>query len=92
MCTFESGKCGKEAKKLQKFEDLENEKILDNKKNYQKLIPVVGKQIFGKIQNFFEIFFAKSTIKLKTKYFIGFRKVNPKFSILRNICYLYLFF
>ena len=52
MCTFESGKCGKEAKKLQKFEDLENEKILDNKKNYQKLIPVVGKQIFGKIQNF----------------------------------------
>ena len=26
MYTFESGKCGKEGKKLQKFEDLENEK------------------------------------------------------------------
>ena len=59
----------------------ERKEILDHKKNYQKLIPVVGKQIFG-----------KSTIKLKTKYFIGFRKVNPKFSILPSICYLYLFF
>ena len=26
ICPFESGKCGKEGKKLQKFEDLENEK------------------------------------------------------------------
>ena len=26
MCTFESGKCGKEGKKSQKFEHVENEK------------------------------------------------------------------
>ena len=28
ICPFESGKCGKEGKKLQKFEYLENEKSL----------------------------------------------------------------
>ena len=34
ICTFESGKCGKEGEKLQKFEDLQNEKsILDEIKN-----------------------------------------------------------
>ena len=34
ICPFESGKCGKEGKKLQKFEYLENEKsFLDEIKN-----------------------------------------------------------
>ena len=34
ICSFESGKCGKEEKKLQKFEHLENEKsFLDELKN-----------------------------------------------------------
>ena len=34
ICSFESGKCGKEGKKLQKFEYLENEKsFLDEIKN-----------------------------------------------------------
>ena len=34
ICPFESGKCGKEEEKLQKFEYLENEKsILDEIKN-----------------------------------------------------------
>ena len=34
ICPFESGKCGKEGKKLQKFEYLENEKsFLDEMKN-----------------------------------------------------------
>ena len=34
ICPFESGKCGKGAKKLQKFEYLENEKsFLDEIKN-----------------------------------------------------------
>ena len=34
VCPFESGKCGKEGKKLQKFEYLENEKsFLDEIKN-----------------------------------------------------------
>ena len=34
ICPFESGKCGKEDKKLQKFEYLENEKsFLDEIKN-----------------------------------------------------------
>ena len=34
ICPFESGKCGKEGKKLQKFEYLENEKsFLDEMEN-----------------------------------------------------------
>ena len=34
ICTFESGKCGKEGEKLQKFEYLKNEKsFLDELKN-----------------------------------------------------------
>ena len=34
ICPFESGKCGKEGKKIQKFEYLENEKsFLDEIKN-----------------------------------------------------------
>ena len=34
ICPFESGKCGKEGKKLQKFESLENKKsFLDDIKN-----------------------------------------------------------
>ena len=34
ICPFESGKCGKEEEKLQKFEYLENEKsFLDETKN-----------------------------------------------------------
>ena len=34
FCPFESGKCGKERKKLQKFKYLENEKsFLDETKN-----------------------------------------------------------
>ena len=34
ICAFESGRCGKEGKKLQKFEYLEKEKdFLDEKKN-----------------------------------------------------------
>ena len=34
ICPFESGKCGKKGKKLQKFEYLENEKsFLDEIKN-----------------------------------------------------------
>ena len=34
ICPFESGKCGKEEEKIQKFEYLENEKsFLDEKKN-----------------------------------------------------------
>ena len=34
ICPFESGKCGKEEEKLQKFEYLENEKsFLDEMKN-----------------------------------------------------------
>ena len=34
ICAFESGQCGKEGKKLQKFEYLENEKsFLDEIKN-----------------------------------------------------------
>ena len=34
ICSFESGKCGKEEEKLQKFEYLENEKsFLDEIKN-----------------------------------------------------------
>ena len=34
ICPFESGMCGKEGKKLQKFEYLENEKsFLDERKN-----------------------------------------------------------
>ena len=34
ICSFESGECGKEGKKLQKFEYLENEKsFLDEIKN-----------------------------------------------------------
>ena len=33
ICPFESGKCGKEGKKLQNFEYLENEKSLDEIKN-----------------------------------------------------------
>ena len=34
ICPFESGKCGKEGKKLQKFEYLENKKsFLDEIKN-----------------------------------------------------------
>ena len=34
MCPFESGKCGKEVKKIQKIEYLENEKcFLDEIKN-----------------------------------------------------------
>ena len=35
ICPFESGKCGKEGKKLQKFEYLENEKsFLDEIKTF----------------------------------------------------------
>ena len=35
ICAFESGRCGKEGKKLQKFEYLEKEKdFLDEKKTF----------------------------------------------------------
>ena len=39
ICPFESGKCGKEGKKLQKFEYLENEKsFFDEIKTFFSLV------------------------------------------------------
>ena len=52
ICPFESGKCGKEGEKLQKFEYLENEKsFLDEIKNifYNFSVEHLRRRFFRKI-------------------------------------------
>ena len=53
ICPFESGKCGKEGKKLQKYEYLENEKsFLDEIKNNFKAYHLIKKiKIWSKVKH-----------------------------------------
>ena len=51
ICPFESGKCGKEGKKLQKFEHLENEKSFLDEIKKTFFIIFDGLSFLGKYKN-----------------------------------------
>ena len=92
ICPFESGKCGKEVKKLQKFEYLKNKKsFLDEIKNI--LIVFEGLSFDEKIKNWWKIadtsFKGVSLVPINVIIFIvqKWRQTSEWLDFVRQACF-----